>query len=523
MVAQLLRLKLAIMANSFRRSPVQLLGLLISLGYCIAATIAISVGFHLLGSVGIGLATDVAVVAGSLITLGFMLVPLAFGADDTLDPRAFSLYGLSNTKLAGALFVVALLGLPSIAIASIAIAQVTTWSSNSVAAVVASIGATLIVVTCVLAARVSTSLAAFSLHSTRARVATRLAALAILASAAPLAVVVFFVDWNRDGQHILSAFAEFAAWTPLGAAWSAPAEAAAGHAGLAVVKIAISVGFVGVLWLVWRGLLEWMIRSPGRPDPARRSAGLGWFARMPHTPTGAVAARIVTYWLRDSRYHTSLYAIPVAPAIFVAALAVAGVPWNVLALIPVPAMCLFLSWLIHNDVATDNSAIWLHISSSVRGSSDRFGRIVPALMIGIPLIAAGAPVSAWLSGDPSVLPSLIGVSASALLGGLGISSMISARFPYPTTRPGDSPFAQPQASGTASGLIQSVAFFATLIITLPSIAFAIFGLISGGEWPIISLLVGIGVGVAVLVLGIFVGGWLFTRRSPELLAFTLRT
>jgi ABC-2 type transport system permease protein len=185
-------------------------------------------------------------------------------------------------------------------------------------------------------------------------------------------------------------------------------------------------------------------------------------------------------------------------------------------------MSLFLSWAIHNDVSYDHSAIWLHVASNVSGRADRLGRIVPALILGVPLILIGSPISASIYGDPSVLPSMIGVSSSVLLAGLGLSSVISARFPYPAVRPGDSPFAQPQASGTAAGLIQSVAFFAAIILALPALGLAALGLMYGGAWPTLSLLVGVVLGVVFLVLGVTWGGAIFNRRGPELLAFTLR-
>jgi ABC-2 type transport system permease protein len=265
-----------------------------------------------------------------------------------------------------------------------------------------------------------------------------------------------------------------------------------------------------------------MLVTPQREARRRNYAGLGWFDRMPGTPTGAVAARSITYWIRDARYHTSLVAIPIAPIVFVLALSVAGVPANVLALIPVPAMCVFLSWSIHNDVAYDNTAIWLHVASNVSGRADRFGRVIPALMIGIPVVLIGSPIAASLYGDWAVLPSIIGVSSCILLAGLGFSSVISARFPYPSVRPGDSPFNQPQASGTAAGLIQSLSFFAALIVSIPPLGFAALGLFVDPFWHLAALAVGLVIGLAGLVLGVFWGGAIFERRGPELLAFTLK-
>jgi ABC-2 type transport system permease protein len=521
-VAQFLGLKLRLLANIFRRSPIQLVGILIGLVYGLGSAILAVIGLIGLRFVDTPLAASITVTVGSAIVAAFLLVPLAFGVDDTLDPRAFSLLGVPTTRIAGGLAVAALVGVPAVAIAVVAVAQVVTWSRNPLAIILALLGAPLIVVTCVLGARVSTSIAAFLLATRRARELTGLIALIVIVSLSPIVVVLSTVNWRRDGLFVLSSVSGVAGWTPLGAVWSAPAEAASGHVGLAFAKIAIAIAFAGGLWLAWRALVGWMLVTPQREARKRRYAGLGWFAALPTNQTGAIAARSITYWIRDARYHTSLVAIPIAPLIFVMALAVAGVPGNVLALIPVPAMSLFLSWSIHNDVSYDNSAIWLHVASNVRGRADRLGRVVPALILGVPLVLIGSPISAAFYGNSSVLQSMIGVSSSILLAGLGLSSVISARFPYPAVRPGDSPFAQPQASGTAAGLIQSVAFFAAIILALPALGFAALGLMYGGAWPTLSLVVGVVLGVLFLVVGVNWGGAIFDRRGPELLAFTQR-
>jgi ABC-2 type transport system permease protein len=521
-VAQFLGLKLRLLANIFRRSPIQLVGIIIGLVYGLGSAVVAVVGLVGLRFVDTVLASSITVTIGSVVIAAFLLVPLAFGVDDTLDPRAFSLFGLPTTRIAAGLAVAALVGVPAIAIAIVAVAQVVTWSRNPFAVILALLGAVIIVVTCVLGARVSTSIAAFLLATRRAREITGLVALVVIVSLSPLVVGLATVNWQRDGLGVLSGISDVLGWTPLGAVWSAPAEAASGNVGPALAKFFIAIAFAGVLWLAWRALVGWMLVTPQREARRKLYAGLGWFSGLPSTQTGAIAARSITYWIRDARYHTSLVAIPIAPLIFVFALAVAGVPGTVLALIPVPAMSLFLSWAIHNDVSYDNSAIWLHIASNVSGRADRLGRIAPALILGVPLILIGSPISASLYGNASVLPSLIGVSSSVLLAGLGLSSVISARFPYPAVRPGDSPFAQPQASGTAAGLIQSVAFFAAIILAFPALGLAGLGLMYGGDWPTVSLLVGVALGVVFLVLGVNWGGAIFNRRGPELLAFTLR-
>jgi ABC-2 type transport system permease protein len=523
-VTQFLGLKLRLLANTFRRSPLPVFGIIVGLLYALGATGFTVAGLASLRRVEPGLAGSITVAVGSVIVLGFLLVPLAIGADNTLDPRAFSLFGLAANRLAAALALAGLIGLPALAITAIAIAQVATWARDPRSVIIAIISAVLIIATCLLGARVASSIASLLLATRRAREITTLLMLLVLVLLAPAVALLASVDWDRGRLSALKSMADVAGWTPLGVAWSAPAEAASGSDGVAVLKLLIAVVVVGLLWQAWRVLVGWLLVAPHRLERESNYVGLGWFGRLPDSPAGAIAARSITYWIRDARYHTVLLAVPVAPLLFVIALAVAGVPGSLLALIPVPVMCLFLSWSIHNDVANDSSAVWLHLASNTSGWADRLGRLTPALVIGIPLIAIGSPIAAMISGEEGALPSLIGVSSSLLLGGLGLSSVISARFPYPSVRPGDSPFAQPQASGTGAGLIQSVSFFAAIALSLPALWLGLQGLFSPGvgSWPVASLLVGVGEGSALLALGVLWGGRIFTRRAPELLAFTLR-
>ncbi len=522
MVAQFFRLKLRLLANTFKRSPWQIVGIVIALVYGVGAA-----GFAVLGLVGLRfaepeVARSVLVVFGSLVVLGFLLVPLAFGVDDTLDPRRFALFGIPNSKLASLLALTALIGVPSLVIVIVSAAQVVTWSRGALPVLLALAGAAVIVATCVLGARVTTSLAAFVLSTRRARETSGLIALITVVCASPAIAILASVDWATDGIVALGRMADVASWTPFGAAWAAPADAATGNAGSGILKLLIAIAFVVVLWVLWRGLVSAMLVSRQREGRSKSYAGLGWFDRLPATPLGTVAARSLTYWFRDARYRVQLVIVPIVPMLMVVVFLVGGVYWQNLALLPLPVMCLFLSWSVHNDVAYDNTAIWLHVASNVSGAADRLGRAVPALLLGTLLIAIGAPISAELYGDATVLPSMIGVSACILLSGLGLSSVLSARFPYPAVRPGDSPFTQPQASGGAASLVQSLAFFATVLFTVPALLLGLYGLVERGILPVLSLVTGLGVGLAVLAIGISAGGRIFERRGPELLAFTLR-
>ncbi len=142
------------------------------------------------------------------------------------------------------------------------------------------------------------------------------------------------------------------------------------------------------------------------------------------------------------RYRTVFAVLPILPIAILGAFAVAGVPFQYGVLVPLPIMVLVLAWsTMHNDVAYDSTAVWTHLAARTRGAHDRVGRMIPVLVFGVVLLGIGVPLTAWGYGDPEIVPALLGVCLALLLGGLGVSSVSSALFPYPAPRPGDSAFA----------------------------------------------------------------------------------
>lgn len=522
MVALVLRLRLALLANAFRRSPWQVLGLVAAGVYGILVTVLAVGALAGLRDADAAAARDLVVAGGALVVLGALVVPVVLGSDDAMDPRRFAPYGIEPRRLALALAVAALVSVPGVVLAVVALTTVVTWARDPVTALVAVLGALAAVVTCVLVARVSTVLASVLLSTRRAREATGLAAGLVAVLLVPAVVALAQADLLDDGLRPARGLLGVLAWTPFGAAWAAPAAAVAGDAGGALGMLLVAVASAALLALLWIRLVPWALTAPDRTGGGRTQTGLGWFGRFGASPAGAVAARSVTYWIRDPRYRATLVLIPVLPLVLLVPLVIVDVDAHVLALVPLPVMALFLGWSVHNDTAHDHTAVWLHVVSGIRGVADRVGRVVPVLAIGVPLVAIGAPLSALGFGDMSVLPSMVGVSGGVLLGGVGLASFFSARFPYPASRPGDSPFHAPQTVGAGGSTVPTLTFIASVVLALPSAWLAWMGLVHGGAYPAWSLVVGLGIGVLALVGGLVGGGRVFERRGPELLAFAQR-
>ncbi|MRG60629.1 hypothetical protein GE115_12230 [Agromyces sp. CFH 90414] len=511
------------MANLFRRSAWQVVGMVVGLVYGLGLAFLlflVLVGLRAFDDVA--LIRDVLIVAGSLTVVGFIVVPLVFGTDDTLDPRRFALFGIPDRTLAFGLAVSALIGVPALVLAIVLTGTIVTWSRGFGETLFAIVGAALAFATCLLVARVTTALGSLLLASRRAKEFSGVLGLLIIVALSPVIVLLVTADWSSAGIPLLESLGGILGWTPIGAAFAVPGDAAAGAWGAAVLKLLIAAASLWVLWLAWQRLVALMLVTPGREASSKSYRGLGWFDRLPHTATGTIAARSLTYWFRDARYWVAFIMIPVLPVVVLVPLSIAGVPSDYLPLIPVPLMALFLGWSVHNDTAYDSTAVWLHVASGVRGAADRFGRLVPVLIAGVLVIGLGSAITGLVLEDDRLLPSVIGVSTALLFAGLGIGSVSSARFPYPAVKPGDSPFQQPQSTGALSAFVQSITMFGALIIAAPALVFAGFGIFVDPEWHLLSLAAGVGLGLLVLIGGVWLGGRVFERRGPEILQAAMR-
>lgn len=529
MVAQFLRLRLAAASNVHRRRPTQLLGLAVAAAAIVTLTVAAIWLLSINSADSANSAAEprelatTALLIGASVTLLCFVVPFVLGADDRFDPRQFAPFGLGATRLSVGLGVASVISVPALALTVLAVAHAITWGGHPGALGFAIVSVPLIVATGLLAIRVMTSLSTVLLGGRQARDVAGLIAFASLVLVAPVVVLLAFSDWRPLDEGGLDQLADALARTPLAAAWAAQADAALGNPGLAFASLALAVGYLVVLAVAWRVLVGALLLTPVRERTERHRVHLGWFEVTPPTAGGVIAGRSLSYWGRDPRYRTSALIVPVIPVLVVGALLLAGMPFHFLALLIVPVMCLFLGWgTLHNDLAYDNTAVWLHIAAHTRGAADRLGRLVPPLLIGIPIIALGAPVTAWLYGDADAAWSIIGVSAAVLLCSLGVSSLFSALAPYPAAHPGNSAFEQPQTADTGAFGAQAGSFLLTLALSGLTI-FIGWEALFGTEIPhAATVFVGILSGLVVLVGGVWLGGRVFDRRRPELLAFTMR-
>ncbi|MBG6184587.1 hypothetical protein IWX65_002563 [Arthrobacter sp. CAN_A214] len=310
MVAELVRLKLTLLRNSLRRSTGQLIGLILGGLYGLGILGFLVVGLVLLGSADPEIIRSVLVIGGSAAVLGWVVIPVAAaGIDMTLDPDRFVTYAVPMRQLLAGLTLGGLIGVPGAVTLVAALAQAISWIRYPAAAIAALGCGLLAVVLCVVASRLVTT-AISSLAGTRKfRDVSGVVTIIPLVLLGP--IIGGITAGFRGSPGFAAVLADILAWTPLGALWAVPADVALGHPVQALLHFLIGVASIGVCAWLWSVTLARALVTPAYNAVTKKGAGnLGWFGRLPGTPAGAVAARALTYWMRDPRYSASLLTVP---------------------------------------------------------------------------------------------------------------------------------------------------------------------------------------------------------------------
>ncbi|MFV0374660.1 hypothetical protein [Microbacterium sp.] len=514
MVAHVLGLRLSLLVGAFRGGRSSTVRAVAATAAALIVTLVVcSAALHM-RSIPASAATAASVLVGAATVLACAGAPLVGGMTDPLDPRRFAVLNPAPRALAGTLLVASLVSIPVACLIAICVCVVVMWTAHGVAPASAVLSAALGALTCILSAKLA---AGANARMTRERTTRPLGIFLIAVVVVAVPVAVFLAVLARDGvvPAALQRVVDVVALTPFGAAWALPDPASGGWSlAVAVVTVALLVGG-------WYLVVDRLLHTVPRPRDGAVEPGRIWFAITPPTPTGSIAARSLVYWFTDPRYRANVIIIPVAAVVAAFPLLLVGVPVETALLLPAPLMALFLGWLAHNDLAYDASALWLHLSAGVRGTADRVGRLVPVVVIAVPLLLITLLVTGGLIGQPRLVPAVVGVSLCLFLCGLGVSSVASVAAPYAVAGPGDSPFQQPQRTGGT--VIQGIALALILVLNAPALWWGWLTLTGDDGAATAALWGGTAIGLVVAVAGVLLGGWVFERRGGALMEFAVAT
>jgi ABC-2 type transport system permease protein len=518
MVATLLRLRFRALGNQLSRSPWQLVGFIFGAIYGVGLLVGIVAGLVVLGFTDVALAGSVIVAAGSLVTLGWALVPLlAFGVDTTLDPERLVVFPMSLSRMMVALALAGVTGIPGIITSAAALATIATWAHWPAAILAWLLSIPLAVLTAVVASRVVATLASGIGGAGR-----RFRELAGILIFIPLILAGPIIAGVATGFSVnaqaLTALVPALGWTPLGAAWAVPADAAAGDFLAAAAKLAIAIATLAALWLLWRmGLGRSLVQPRQRSTGVARAGSIGWFGRVPTGAAGAVFARALTYWTRDPRYLRQLVGVPLVP-VLLWFYARSGDPLIALTFSG-PIIAMVIGIVVYADISYDGTAFGSEVITGAPGRSDRLGRTLAAAAVAVPLVLLAVVLPFAFSGDWAQLPGILGMSLGILFTCYGVCAVTSAQLVVPVAASGDNPFKRVPGTTFLQGMAFLGIWLVAVLLSAPAIVVGLIGYFTASttlSW--IAGVVGVVLGAAVLVGGILIGGRMLDRSAPVLLA-----
>ena len=528
-IGLLVRLRWALMTAGWRRSTLTLVFSIIGVLYFGGITLLVSSALVFAPAPEpLAMRSAVVVLLSGGLVLGWSVIaPFVTGVDATLDPRSFQPYPIRRLPLVSGLLVGTLTTPQGVCTLVFALALGLSWRDRPSVLPWGLAGGVLTAATALaLAYGITAVLSSYTRQRRIRDIVSVLVFIPLMLGGVILSQVVESLDQLAG---LAAPTAAVLAWTPFGAAGAAAGAAAGGAHLLAGVHL-----LVGLAWLVaavalWAWGLQRTVEPVAEVGGRRRaSAGeeaaeerpLRWLGRPATGPVTAIAARCQLYWFTDPRYSASLVVVP----LFAVLLWFMGSQADVDGGAVIPTLLLLgplIAWTmgvaVSADVAYDYTAFHHHVTAGVRGTDDRWGRVLGMSVLGLPATLAGAVGSVAFYGMWEHLPAVLGASVGTLACVTGLASLLSARVVYPVPKPGDSPFATPQGGGVRTMVVQLVSMALSLLITLP-ITLCVVDYLLHGMTPlrgVLVLVVGLVWGAGCLVLGVRLGGRWLDRAGAE--------
>jgi ABC-2 type transport system permease protein len=294
----LVQLKLRLLRNGLRSSAQAKAGFIIS--SVIAAVLAVGTFAGLAALRGNDASVDLTTVVFTVFALGWLVLPLmTFGLDGTLDPATLALYPLRTRPLAVGLLAASATGAWPLANVIGLLGVTVGLARGPLGLLVAVLAVLLEVMFCITLTRFVTTWLAGLLRSRRGK---DLAAFMII----PIfilyetfvQVVPKLTASGKLTAHSFAGIDSWLRWLPPGLAAHAIRDASTGHAGTALLRLALLAAVTGVLGWLWITALGRALVTAD--DSTRSSAVHGSALRFGrYGLRGAVAARFWLYQRRD--------------------------------------------------------------------------------------------------------------------------------------------------------------------------------------------------------------------------------
>jgi len=530
-----LRLKWTLWKRSYRKNVGKIIGTSIGVLYSLgglAMLVFLFLGTTLWAGEGELFPQIVRGLGAMTVLLWFLIPVLAFGIDDTLDPRSFALFPRTAKELQPGMFAAAALSLPSIftllalAIASafellwlVLFGQGTGWVVlGALALIPANLAGYAL---CLLLPRAWFAHSAARASSRKGRelggifgfLAMFVAIYAFSLSAQRVEDLDMF--WVREQLPLAT---EVLAWTPLGALFSVPMDLSEGRVLTALLRALIGAATIVVVWLWWRRSIDLSMTSALTGDASSGQAKVSPLVPrfVPAGPFGAVMGRALRYWRRDTRYLAALGIYPVVIVFFVAMGFM--VPESRPMMLGMAVfMCAMTGLSISNEFGFDGPSGWVNIVTGVPARANLLGRIAAMAVLMVPAVVVITVALPLLYGLPALIPMTLLGSLGAMISGWGTSMVVGVLLPYPSSPPGTNPMKDKSASSSNAMLSMAISMVAVFVPMLPPLGLGIWGAVTGSLVLVsIAGVLALVIGVAVMLVGLRIASVRLDARYPDI-------
>lgn len=535
LVPLLMKLKWALWKRSYRKNVGKLVGTIIGVLYATGGLVGLVftfLGLTLWSGEGTMFPTIIRGL-GAVTVLAWLLIPvLAFGVDDTLDPRRFAMFPRSAKELQPGMFAAAALSLPTLlTVVAVGIATVfeviwlLAFGAGAVwvaLALIVLLPANLAgIALCLLLPR---AVFAHSASRTSSRSGRELggmvAMMLFLAAVYGISLSVqglesldmdLVREWTMIAVTVL-------AWTPFGALFAVPMDLAEGQVLAALLRVLIGAATIVLVWRWWRRSLDRSLTSALTGDASSGTAKVTSLVPRWATasPFGAVMGRSLRYWRRDTRY---LAAVAIYPLVFVFLVAMGLVLEEARPMMLVMAVLIagLTGISLSNEIGFDGPAGWVNITAGLDARANLLGRIAAIAVLMAPAAVVVTALVPLLYGMAHLVPMMVLGTLGLMLTGWGVSVVVGVLLPYPTSPPGTNPMKDKSASSANAFLGMGAASLGVFVPQLPAIGLAAWGVLGGG--PLIQGLAGLLsliIGIVVLWVGVRIGSARLDARYPDL-------
>ncbi|GLW96118.1 hypothetical protein [Microtetraspora sp. NBRC 16547] len=516
MVGLFVRLKLRLIRGNLHGDTVKQIGF----AFTTLAALGCAVGgfalFALLRLAVPGVAGDLGIVAFTVFTIGWILVPLlAFGLDETLDPSRLALFPLTTRQMAAGLFAASVAG-PWPLASLVALSGAVVGLASGPSGVLIGVPAVLLqFALCVVASRAVTTALSASLRSRRGR--------DVLAVAAVLVILLFQLPgmlasqgFSGDPRVLLDSAASVLRWAPPGMA--AHAIEAGGLVGLGeLVVVAAAVAVLGWLWIIA------LRRALVTPDSSNQSGGSVRRSRLggllPGGVIGAVVAKELKYARREPRGRISWFLAVVVTGVLTFSLrGPDGLTGPAFVIGPACLAATMIGIQAANSFGIDGRSLWMNavaFSSERDVRTDFAGRQLAIAIIAVPLLLVLSVGASLVAGEPAwAVPAVL--SAWGVLGvGLGVGAVTSVILPYTLPDRLNAFTGAAPGQGGEAFLGSLGAMLGTSMVALPVFVPLIFG----ATW---ASVLAVPYGLLAAWGGRRLGGMIGHNRLPEIVAAVSR-